>query len=421
MGANPNTNYTQTGQYRDVLQNTKGWMEQHIIDIDMLMNYKRDHLSDQKADFRLWADWLGDIAAATSRHSVCGQAAYLNTIANSLIQMQYARGAGCQGGTTYSYQDTNNESRPNSDFWDAVRTNLYQTVVSTPDMPWKSAPTTGVIFGTVTDASKPNDPVYQNWIYKATVQVTGPVTQNTQTDATGTFGFIDLPPGTYTVACSKAGFTTRTYTVQTILAGDVLREDFDLAPTGQVSVSSPSSAVNQAGKALFSLPAEPITVTPASIFPDIPIHYNLTRWNRATQSWITYNQFSPGLFGNLDLDNGYWLKVNNPYTITYQAYPGYPGSRTQSLPKAGWNLIGCPFPTDHKWADMRVTQGDTTVSLQQAKTNGWINSKGTWWDSVTQSWKTVGLPNDFPNTQYLKPWHGYYFKTNVDNLTLTQR
>ncbi|HET6456642.1 MAG TPA: family 10 glycosylhydrolase, partial [Armatimonadota bacterium] len=244
MGADPNTNYTQTGQYRDVLQNTKGWMEQHIIDIDMLMNYKRDHLSDQKADFRLWADWLGDIAAATGRHSVCGQAAYLNTIANSLIQMQYARDAGCQGGTTYSYMSTNMDGLPNGDFYDAVRTNLYPSPVVVPDMPWKGNPTTGIIFGTVTDASKPDNPIYQNWVYQATVQVTGPVTQSTSTDATGTYGFMDLPPGTYTVTCSKSGFTTRTYTTQTILAGDVLRDDFDL---GTVSISSPSNVIYRTG------------------------------------------------------------------------------------------------------------------------------------------------------------------------------
>lgn len=70
---------------------------------------------------------------------------------------------------------------------------------------------------------------------------------------------------------------------------------------------------------------------------------------------------------------------------------------------------------------MTITSGDTTVSLQQAEDAGLINTKGTWWDSGTQSWKTVGLANDFPNTQYLKPWHGYYFKTYVDDLTLTQR
>jgi hypothetical protein len=128
-------------------------------------------------------------------------------------------------------------------------------------MPWKSAPTTGIIFGTVTDASKPNDPIYQDWVYKATVQATGPVTRSTTTDGTGTYGFIDLPPGTYNISVSKSGFPTRTYYGQTIAAGDVLREDFDL---GYTSVSSPSGATNPQWT-LFSLPLEPANPDPAVV------------------------------------------------------------------------------------------------------------------------------------------------------------
>ncbi|MDI6827333.1 MAG: family 10 glycosylhydrolase, partial [Armatimonadota bacterium] len=195
MGADPNTNYQGTSQYKDVFQNAKSWMEQHIIDTNILMNYKREYDSSQRQDYRLWTNWLATMQANTGRHSVDGQACYLNSISDSITQMQVARDAGLAGICNYSYAVTNKDSQPNESFWSAVKTNLYTTPVPTPNMPWKSNPTTGCIFGVVTDASNPNDPIYKNWVYKATVTVTGPVTRSTETDATGFYAFLDLPPG----------------------------------------------------------------------------------------------------------------------------------------------------------------------------------------------------------------------------------
>jgi len=416
-GGDPNTDFTATRAYKEVYQDAEGWQQQHLIDINLLMNYKREYDAAQAPDYRLWDTWLKTLQNTTGRHSADGQAAYLNAITDSITQMQVARTSGI-GICNYSYASTNKDGQPASDFYNAVRNNIYTTPAPVPDMPWKSAPTTGIIFGTVTDASQPNDPVYQNWIYKATVQVTGPVTQSMETDATGTYGFLDLPPGTYTVSCSKTGFATRTYATQTILAGDILREDFDL---GTVSISSPSSTINRAGKSLFSLPYEPVDPAPATVMGSIPIDGLLIQWDRPTQSSRAYDEWDPDFFGNMSLDQGYWLTVDSPRTINYQAYGGYAGSRDQSLPKAGWNIIGCPFPTEHKWADMRITNGTTTVSLEQARDNGWLNSVGIWWDSEYQSSRDVGLPDDYCFTDYLQPWHGHWLRTFVDNLTLTQR
>jgi hypothetical protein len=303
----------------------------------------------------------------------------------------------------------------------------YQNTDTVPAIPWKTDNTNTIILGRITDAAHPNAPVYHDWINKATVNLyhAGPpiINRTVETDPTGYFVLTDVAPKTqdsgYTVTISKAGYATRVFANQAIAGGQVVRIDAEL---GTWNCTSPPEAVNQAGKALISLPYEPVNPAPVSVFPDIPLHYNLIRWNRPTQGWVTYNQYIPGGFGNLNQDEGYWLKTSAPYTIHYQAYGATTASRTQSLPKAGWNLIGCPFETEHKWADMTLTSGATTYSLQQAKTNGWIPStKGTWWDSTTQSWKSVGLPTDFPQTTYLKPWHGVYFKTAVDSLQLTQR
>ena len=410
------SDYEVSGAYTRYFQDWRQWMRDHVIDVSMPMNYRTESDPSEAQAYRDCCDWSAD--NRYGRHTYTIQACSKNTIADTITQLQYSLGSCVEGLNTYQYWATNSEGASNEEFYSAIRSVLFPSKAAVPDMPWKSEPTTGIIFGNVTDASKPNDIIYQNWVYKATVTVTGPVTQSTETDATGTYGFIDLPPGTYTVGCSKTGFTTRTYTAQTILAGDVLRDDFDL---GTVSISSPSSAINRAGKSLFSLPYEPINPDPAVVMAGIPIDGLLVQWHRATQSSRAYDEWDPDFFGNLSLDQGYWLTVDSPYTINYQAYGGYAGSREQSLPKAGWNIIGCPFPTEHKWADMRITNGTTTVSLEQARDNGWVNSVGIWWDSEYQSSRDVGLPDDYCFTDYLQPWHGHWLRTYVDNLTLTQR
>jgi hypothetical protein len=228
MGADPNTDYTQTRQYREVYQDSRRWMEEHLVDSNRLMNYKREYDAGQQADFRVWSDWLASTATFAGRHGIDGQAAYLNSIADSITQMDYARIAGCQGGATYSYAVTNKDGQPASEFFDAVRAQLYQEPAPVPDMPWKSAPTTGILFGQVSAPGEPPDPIYESWIYQAAAQVDGPVFRTMPTDATGTFGFFDLPPGSYTITVSSPGRPEATRSL-TLLAGQILRQDFDLS------------------------------------------------------------------------------------------------------------------------------------------------------------------------------------------------
>jgi uncharacterized lipoprotein YddW (UPF0748 family) len=227
-GANPNAAYTQTRQYKEVYQDSRRWMQDHLIDLNRLMNYKREYDAAQQADFREWSNWLSSMTASSGRHGIDGQAAYLNSIPDSIAQMAYARTAGCQGGATYSCAVTNKDGQPASDFWNAVRTQLYTEPAQVVDMPWKSAPVTAILFGQVTAPGEPADPIYQSWIYRATANLSGPATRSMSTDATGTYGFLDLPPGAYTVSVSKPG-RPQSSRVVTVAAGDVVRQDFDLS------------------------------------------------------------------------------------------------------------------------------------------------------------------------------------------------
>ena len=53
-----------------------------------------------------------------------------------------------------------------------------------------------------------------------------------------------------------------------------------------------------------------------------------------------------------------------------------------------------------------------------AKTNGWLSSVAWGWDNTSQSLTDVGLPEDWPTTEYLQPWHGYWVQTFTNGVTL---
>ena len=404
-------------------QDVPTWMAGHWLDIDVPMNYTTTNTS--------FNGYLTThLNNRNGRYVFSGHNVGSNTLANSVQQILNARSLnsskGCPWGEQcYSYYHAT-VTNPGWFTYVSASGRPYEFADTVPTMPWKTSPTQGIILGRIVDAAHPNDPVYHDWINRATVTLyhAGPpeINRTTETDQTGYFVFTDVDPKTqssgYTITITKSGFASRSISAQAIAAGQVLRIDAEL---GTWTASSPSSTINRAGKSLFSLPYEPVDSAPATVMGSIPIEGLLIQWDRPTQSSRAYDEWDPDFFGNMSLDQGYWLTVDGAKTITYQAYGATTASRSQSLPKAGWSIIGCPYPAEHLWADMTITNGSSTVSLEQARDNGWLNSVGIWWDSEYQSSRDVGLPDDYCYTDNLQPWHGHWLRTYVDNLTLTQR
>ncbi len=246
----PKTHYTQTSQFAAVYQDARGWLAQHLIDMLVQMNYKNESAGQQAANYRLWSSFAGQLAQASGRYCLDGQAAYLNSIGGTLAQMAYARQSGCQGAATYSYSSTNRDGRPSDEFFEAVRTELYVGPAAMPVMPWKQSPTGGILFGTLTRTGTP-DPIYGDRVYGAGVTAeavdagTGAGADaasegarpagaagsfSTRSDATGTYGFLDLPPGSYDLTIAAPGQAVERCPGVTIGAGGVVRKDFRLLP-----------------------------------------------------------------------------------------------------------------------------------------------------------------------------------------------
>jgi hypothetical protein len=199
-------------------------------------------------------------------------------------------------------------------------------------------------------------------------------------------------------------------------AGQVVRKDIAL---GTVIETSPAGVVVN-GWSLLSLPLQPVNPDPVSVFSGISIDGNLYRWDNPVQGLFIYDSWNPGDFGNVNVENGYWLQSASPGIISYQAYPSSGGTHDIPLPTAGWAIMGCPFEVDKQWADTMVKHGtDTVPILTAAQTNNWMSSTGYWWDAATQGLSDFGLPEDFIDWNIIQPWHGYWVQTYVNDITLT--
>ncbi len=276
MGADPTTNFTGTRAYTEVCQDSKGWMNKHFLDVNLLMNYKRDWtrelagvgyryhgypFGNQSDDYFLWSDYLKQLQTTSGRHCVDTMGGYMNIMQGVLNQWGYDRANGL-GLSTFRYgfdvgkDDTTAPGLPvvtgyypsavtvvagsETTFYDTIKTTMFQSPAPIPTMSWKDNPTRGYLFGQVTDALEPNNSVYRNWIYKATVTAVGPSsdphTYTVETDATGAYviaddnGVIDVPLGDYTITAAKSGFTTSDPVTVTVTAGNAIRTDFNLGP-----------------------------------------------------------------------------------------------------------------------------------------------------------------------------------------------
>ena len=600
MGVDPSVDFTGTRQYTDVFQDSKSWMEEHIIDLNILMNYKREYLADQAESYRLWSDFLATTAAATGRHAADGNASYLNYIEDTITQLQYSRVKG-NGLCTYRYGYTSVDQQPDSAFFAAMKSAMFANPAPVPDMPWKSSPTHGILFGQVTDVLEPNHPIYQNWLYKATVTATGPETKTVETDATGTYAFMDLLPGDYTVTASHSVYGTAELSatvtageatkvnfalgpvldpsdyksigdakdpnivpdgtvigladkvitvatgefegcvyveepdratgmqvklsatathlsegdrvsligllatidgervldhaaVQTQIAGEPLGalrtsvKDVDVAPSttgllaqcagkvtdigigwftmddgsGSVKVLCPGLAVPGRGLAaqatgisrveservvrvrrqtdikvvskisvssppgavgvdfnLISLPYVAMDPSPSAIFGDLAITNKLFWWDNPTQAFVSYSSANPSPFGNLCPGAGYALISAVASTMSYQGMGNSEADMRISLPKKGWSLIGQPFGSSAEWNNLMVTDGQSTVTLQDAIAAGRIGRIAFTWDSQSGNFGYVGTGargSRFDDS--LRPWRGYWVTSYQDGLAI---
>jgi uncharacterized lipoprotein YddW (UPF0748 family) len=213
--------FTQSSAYSSIFQDWVGFMDEGLLDMNVLMNYKREYLSDQAKDYRDWAQKMA--STKEGRHAINGPGVYMNYIQDSVTQILYAIDLPQIDGTNiYVYQFTNrNNEFPNSDFYYTLRSDIYTTRRNIPAAPWIDTPSQGILRGTVTDGVNPID--------GATVTLSSEAMDPMKTDGTGFYAFLKLDGETvYSATVSTGGWPEKTKSCR-IESGKVTTLDFNLS------------------------------------------------------------------------------------------------------------------------------------------------------------------------------------------------
>ncbi len=188
--------FRQTRTYGDVLQDWPAWMQSGLIDLNVLMNYKRDAVGEQGQWFDGWNAFARGIQSrpdGLSAGVAAGTAMYLNGAPVTANQAQRSVGAGL-GWVGYSYRT------PTLDVYGAKETtaqglNTIHKLLTAPGAvlaspaPWKEKPPTSRgLMGRITGTPVPGFRVVE-------ALQNGQVVAHTMTDGGGYYGFAALPPG----------------------------------------------------------------------------------------------------------------------------------------------------------------------------------------------------------------------------------
>lgn len=186
-GAPPNDDFAQSSPFKRTLQDWGGWLDAGYIDLAIPMVYDKEDGGQQQG----WYDgWVNYVRGHQGRRAAAiGTGAWLNNADQNLAQLRRGASAGI-GTVLYSYAIPVAGNR--GAFLDRLRSELWRDGAPAPQFAWKTQPTTGHLMGQVVVNGAGADGI--------SVRVSGNGLSDsfTTTDASGVFGVVDLPPGSYT-------------------------------------------------------------------------------------------------------------------------------------------------------------------------------------------------------------------------------
>ncbi|MBA2339536.1 MAG: family 10 glycosylhydrolase [Pyrinomonadaceae bacterium] len=285
--------WEKTEAYYRVFQDWRAWTEEGTLDIIAPMIYKQEHISSVRAQYDDWLAFTKELARSNNRHSMPGLGVYLNAIEGSLRQARralarppyettnapaadgvifYALGNATPGNLSgnntnvalnpnpFSYPVPNQSTpkRTNADFFAALRTGasangtirfedpalepLFPSYVPVPDMPWKSAPTTGYAMGFV----KRDDGTAADGAAVTIENVDTGETRPTTTDGGGFYGMLNLAPGTYraTAQLGDETFYTKIFSITpgVVATADARTDNSAPVTVATINPSAPNGA-----------------------------------------------------------------------------------------------------------------------------------------------------------------------------------
>jgi uncharacterized lipoprotein YddW (UPF0748 family) len=327
------------------------WMTNHWLDYASPMAY-----STNNSTFNGWVNTYYN--QQHGRHVYPAQGSYMNTISNSMTQINYVRNKPMPGSEPYSYRVTNSGTIDKTGFKNALLAGPYSSTQSVPSMSWISSPTLGMLKGTVKDSGG-------NPVYPATVTIQS---KSTKDSGTGFYGFTDLSTGSYTVTASATGYNNANANV-TITAGLVTTANLTLTTGGgggtEIIIDNTSGS--------FYASANWSTGTSSTDKYGTNYRYRSTQATSDQATW-TPNIGSSGTYAVY----AWWPQGSNrsltaPYTVYYSG-GSQAVSVNQQINGGQWNLLttqsfgtGTGYPTKLScWTTTgKIVMADAVRWLQQ--------------------------------------------------------
>jgi len=123
------SDFTKTRPYTLLLQEWNRWLREGIIDAVIPMNYKSESNPTEAKQFRDWT--AGMVSLKSGRHVYNGL--MIRGATDLITQIKESRKAGTDGTCGFTFNASPNRTALAS----ALRSQVYQTWVTTPPMPWK--------------------------------------------------------------------------------------------------------------------------------------------------------------------------------------------------------------------------------------------------------------------------------------------
>ena len=202
-GSSTRSAFQGTRPYYQVYCDWDAWQQEGIQDAAVPMIYY--NWASLPYDYIRWLNFCKD--RKFNRHMYLGPGIGSNSLSNAILELNMTRDPSPAGNYAHGFAAYSYGGPYSGGTWDGFSptfvSQVAQTPVDTPAMPWKVNPTKGHISGTVT-----HTPIV-SWADGATVSISGPENRSMLCDGTGFYAFIDLTPGAYTVTASQVGCVTQ--------------------------------------------------------------------------------------------------------------------------------------------------------------------------------------------------------------------